>query len=107
MAGEKGIVLGIVGSPNKEGRTNQLVTAALDGAAQAGVGRLVDLAHAACPDLGSDGVGAKRGTGSKGHGYGTGTRAVSSWNQFRTTWICAGGASVPAWFAAGSSITNR
>ena len=31
-----GIVLGLVGSPNKEGRTNQLVKAALEGAATAG-----------------------------------------------------------------------
>ena len=35
MAGN-GIVLGFVGSPNKEGRTNQLITAALEGASQAG-----------------------------------------------------------------------
>ena len=32
----KGTVIGIVGSPNWEGRTNQLVMAALQGAAQAG-----------------------------------------------------------------------
>ncbi|MEW5914342.1 MAG: flavodoxin family protein [Thermodesulfobacteriota bacterium] len=31
-------VLGLVGSPNPEGRTNQLVSAALEGAAQAGAG---------------------------------------------------------------------
>ncbi len=35
MAGN-GVVLGFVGSPNKDGRTNQLVTAALEGVAQAG-----------------------------------------------------------------------
>jgi multimeric flavodoxin WrbA len=35
MAGN-GVVLGFVGSPNKDGRTNQLITAALEGAAQAG-----------------------------------------------------------------------
>ena len=33
----KGNVIGLVGSPNPEGRTNQLVSAALEGAAQAGV----------------------------------------------------------------------
>jgi multimeric flavodoxin WrbA len=32
----KGTVVGIVGSPNREGRTNRLVSAALDGAARAG-----------------------------------------------------------------------
>ncbi len=36
--GTKSVVLGFVGSPNKEGRTNQLVTAALEGAAEAGRG---------------------------------------------------------------------
>jgi multimeric flavodoxin WrbA len=30
------VVMGLVGSPNREGRTNQLVTAALEGAAQTG-----------------------------------------------------------------------
>ena len=35
MAGN-GVVLGFVGSPNKDGRTNQLITAALEGASQAG-----------------------------------------------------------------------
>jgi multimeric flavodoxin WrbA len=35
MEGKK-VVLGIVGSPNRDGRTNQLVTAALEGAAGAG-----------------------------------------------------------------------
>jgi multimeric flavodoxin WrbA len=29
-------VIGLVGSPNPDGRTNQLVSAALEGAAQAG-----------------------------------------------------------------------
>ena len=52
--GEKGIVLGIVGSPNREGRTNQLVTAALEGAARAGAPtQLVQMADhvvAACKD---------------------------------------------------------
>ena len=32
----KGTIIGIVGSPNRDGRTNQLVAAALQGAAQAG-----------------------------------------------------------------------
>jgi multimeric flavodoxin WrbA len=52
--GEKGIVLGIVGSPNREGRTNQLVTAALEGAARAGAPtQLVQMADhvvTACKD---------------------------------------------------------
>ncbi|MCF8033130.1 MAG: flavodoxin family protein [Desulfarculaceae bacterium] len=38
-------VLGLVGSPNKQGRTNQLVSAALEGAAQAGAP--VELIHLA------------------------------------------------------------
>ena len=52
--GEKGSVLGIVGSPNREGRTNQLVTAALEGAARAGVPtelvQMADHVVAACKD---------------------------------------------------------
>jgi multimeric flavodoxin WrbA len=47
-------VLGIVGSPNSEGRTNQLVVAALEGAAEAGVTtELIQLSEyvvAACKD---------------------------------------------------------
>lgn len=35
MAGN-GVVLGLVGSPNRKGRTNALVSAALGGASQAG-----------------------------------------------------------------------
>jgi multimeric flavodoxin WrbA len=52
--GEKGIVLGFVGSPNKKGRTNELVRAALEGAA--GAGAQTELVHmadhvvAACRD---------------------------------------------------------
>jgi NAD(P)H-dependent FMN reductase len=34
--GEKGNIVGFVGSPNRDGRTNQLVSAALDGAAKTG-----------------------------------------------------------------------
>ena len=52
--GPKRIVLGLVGSPNREGRTNQLVTAALDGAAQAGcrteLVQMADHVVAACKD---------------------------------------------------------
>ncbi len=52
--GEKGIVLGIVGSPNREGRTNQLVTAALESAAHGGVPtelvQMADHVVAACKD---------------------------------------------------------
>jgi multimeric flavodoxin WrbA len=48
------IVLGIVGSPNPEGRTNQLVTSALKGAAEAGAAteliQLSDNVVAACKD---------------------------------------------------------
>jgi NAD(P)H-dependent FMN reductase len=48
------IVLGFVGSPNRTGRTNQLVTAALDGARRAGVGtelvQMADHVVAACKD---------------------------------------------------------
>ena len=50
----KKVVLGIVGSPNREGRTNQLVKAALEGAARAGVPtelvQMADHVVAACKD---------------------------------------------------------
>lgn len=49
-----GKVLGLVGSPNREGRTNQLVAAALEGAARAGAPteliQLADHVVAACKD---------------------------------------------------------
>ena len=52
--GEEGIVLGFVGSPNKEGRTNQLITAALEGAAEAGAStelvQMADHVVTACKD---------------------------------------------------------
>jgi len=48
------VVLGIVGSPNREGRTNQLVKAALEGAAGAGAPtelvQMADHVVAACKD---------------------------------------------------------
>ena len=51
---ESGIVLGLVGSPNREGRTNKLVAAALEGAAQAGARtelvQMSDHVVAACKD---------------------------------------------------------
>jgi len=54
MMGANGIVLGLVGSPNREGRTNQLVTAALEGAARAGAPtdlvQMADHVVAACKD---------------------------------------------------------
>ena len=47
-------VIGLVGSPNREGRTHQLVTAALEGAAKAGVAteliQMADHVVAACKD---------------------------------------------------------
>jgi multimeric flavodoxin WrbA len=50
----KGTVIGIVGSPNREGRTNQLVAAALQGAAQAGASteliHMADHVVSACKD---------------------------------------------------------
>ena len=50
----KGDVIGLVGSPNPDGRTNQLVTAALEGAARAGVGteliQMSDHVVSACRD---------------------------------------------------------
>ena len=50
----KGTIIGIVGSPNREGRTNQLVTAALQGAAQAGACteriQMADNVVSACKD---------------------------------------------------------
>jgi len=53
MAGN-GVVLGIVGSPNKQGRTNQLVMAALEGAAKARTQteliHMADHVVAACKD---------------------------------------------------------
>jgi multimeric flavodoxin WrbA len=52
--GAKKIVLGIVGSPNREGRTNQLVAAALEGAVRAGAStelvQMADHVVAACKD---------------------------------------------------------
>jgi NAD(P)H-dependent FMN reductase len=44
--GSDGVVLGLVGSPNREGRTNQAVTAALEGA----VVQMADHVVAACKD---------------------------------------------------------
>ena len=48
------IVLGLVGSPNRTGRTNELVMSALEGAAQAGAGtelvQMADHVVAACKD---------------------------------------------------------
>ena len=50
----KKVVLGIVGSPNKQGRTNELVRAVLDGAARAGAEtelvQMADHVVAACRD---------------------------------------------------------
>ncbi len=52
--GATGDVIGLVGSPNPEGRTNQLVAAALEGAAQAGAAiELIQMSNhvvAACRD---------------------------------------------------------
>jgi multimeric flavodoxin WrbA len=52
--GANAMVVGFVGSPNREGRTNQLVKAALDGAAQAGASteliQMADHVVAACKD---------------------------------------------------------
>jgi multimeric flavodoxin WrbA len=49
-----GVVLGLVGSPNREGRTNQLVEAALEGAARAGASvellQMADHVVAGCKD---------------------------------------------------------
>ncbi len=51
---EGGIVLGLVGSPNPEGRTNRMVSAALEGAAAAGakteIVQMADHRVAACKD---------------------------------------------------------
>jgi multimeric flavodoxin WrbA len=52
--GANEVVLGIVGSPNRDGRTNQLITAALEGAERAGVQtesiQMADHVVAACED---------------------------------------------------------
>jgi multimeric flavodoxin WrbA len=52
--GEKGFVLGLVGSPNREGLTNQVVKEALEGAAKAGAStelvQMADHVVAACKD---------------------------------------------------------
>ncbi|RPJ38391.1 MAG: flavodoxin family protein, partial [Deltaproteobacteria bacterium] len=52
--GTNQIVLGLVGSPNRAGRTNQLVMAALEGANRAGVDteliQMADHVVAACKD---------------------------------------------------------
>ncbi len=51
---KQGIVIGIVGSPNRDGRTNQLVNAALEGAARTGAPieliQMADHVVAACKD---------------------------------------------------------
>ena len=51
---DRGTVLGLVGSPNREGRTNELVGAALKGAAEAGAPvelvQMADHVPAACKD---------------------------------------------------------
>lgn len=53
MAGS-GVVLGLVGSPNRDGRTNHMVSAALEGAAAAGAGteivQMADYVVVACKD---------------------------------------------------------
>ena len=49
------------------------------------VPRLPDFAHAALADLGGDFIRAEVDAGCKRHGYGTGTRALSSSTQFWTT----------------------
>jgi multimeric flavodoxin WrbA len=52
--GADGIVLGLVGSPNREGRTAQLVTAPLEGASRAGASteliQMADHVVDACKD---------------------------------------------------------
>lgn len=52
--GSNGKVIGLVGSPNREGRTNRLVAAALEGAARKGAGteliQMADHVVAACKD---------------------------------------------------------
>jgi len=52
--GANGVVLGLVGSPNREGRTNHLVTSALEGAARGGarteIVQMADHVVAACKD---------------------------------------------------------
>jgi NAD(P)H-dependent FMN reductase len=52
--GTNQIVLGLVGSPNRAGRTHQLVTAALEGASRAGAGteliQMADHVVSACKD---------------------------------------------------------
>ena len=53
-----------------------------DGAVQAGVAGFVHLTHAARANGREDLVGAERGAGCKRHGYGSGTRRLSSSNQF-------------------------
>jgi multimeric flavodoxin WrbA len=51
---EGGVVLGLVGSPNRDGRTNQMVSAALEGAAAAGarteIVQMADHVVSACKD---------------------------------------------------------
>ena len=51
---ESGVVLGLVGSPNRDGRTNQMVSAALEGAAAAGarteIVQMADHVVSACKD---------------------------------------------------------
>ena len=56
-----------------------------DGAVEAGVSGLVDLAHAARAEGGVDLVGAEGGARGQRHDQGMGTRSVSSPSQLSTT----------------------
>ena len=51
---------------------------------KARVGGSIHFAHAACADLGGDGIRAEDGAGGQRHVYGTGTRSFNSSNQFST-----------------------
>ena len=55
-----------------------------------GISGPIHLTHAARAEGGVDLVRAEGGACFQGHSYGTGTRSVSSWNQFSTTLICGG-----------------
>ena len=76
-----------------------------DGAVQAGIKHLLDFSHAPSANRGEDLVRAELRPGFKRHGYGNGTRAFSSSNQFctRTISFLVVDASSPA---SKSTVTN-
>src|SRR3954453_16558066 len=77
-----------------------------DLALQHGVGRAIHLAHTARPKNGDDFVRSKSRPSGQRHHRCVGTRAFSSSNQLRTTWIC-GAAGIPVAPGKSAATTPR